>query len=162
MARAVTPKLLDGDTLRAEAGDAACALLQREPEVFVQLVIRARQLSPRYYGGPVYLVGSAVTADDPRDLDLVVVVPKALFFASYGADTADEGVGMFHVATHYAELPAPWRRWARDCARQSADLTIALRRAVDFKVQSDRDVVTISDQPRVLLAEVGGARPTPA
>ncbi len=146
------PPLLDGETLLAAAGDGACALLRREPETFVQLTIHARQLSARYYGGAVYLVGSAVTSDDPRDLDLVAVIPKDLFLASYG--DPDDTWDTYRVATHAAEPPAIWRRWARDCARQSAQLTMALRRAVDFKVQSDRDVVTIGDAPRVLLARV--------
>ena len=150
----MTPPLLNAAVLLAAAGDSACALLRREPEVFVCLVMEARKFSARYYGGPVYLVGSAVTSDDPRDLDLVVVVPKALFYASYGAASADEGVELFRVAAACAEVPRPWQRWARDCARQSAELTMTLRRAVDFKVQSDRDAVTISDAPRVLLARV--------
>ena len=118
------------------------------------LVIEARRFSARYYGAPIYLVGSAVTSDDPRDIDLVAIVPKALFYASYGAASAEEGVELFRVATACLDVPKPWQRWARDCARQSTDLTMTLRRAVDFKVQSDRDAVTISDAPRVLLARL--------
>ena len=149
------PPFLNAEALLASAGDSACALLRREPEVFVCLVMEARKFSARYYGGPVYLVGSAVTYDDPRDIDLVAIVPKALFYASYGAASAEEGVDLFRVAPACVDVPKPWQRWARDCARQSADLTMTLRRAVDFKVQSDRDAVTISDAPRVLLAQVG-------
>lgn len=148
------PPFLNAEALLASAGDSACALLRREPEVFVCLVMEARKFSARYYGAPIYLVGSAVTYDDPRDIDLVAIVPKALFYASYGAASAEEGVDLFRVATACLDVPKPWQRWARDCARQSADLTMTLRRAVDFKVQSDRDAVTISDAPRVLLAHV--------
>ena len=53
-------------------------------------MIEARRFSARYYGGPVYLVGSAVTSDDPRDLDLVVVVPKALVAQTLAAAQARE------------------------------------------------------------------------
>ena len=89
------PPFLNAKALLASAGDSACALLRREPEVFVCLVMEARKFSARYYGGPVYLVGSAVTSDDPRDIDLVAIVPKALFYASYGAASAEEGVDLF-------------------------------------------------------------------
>ncbi len=66
------------------------ALLRREPEVFVCLVMEARKFSARYYGAPIYLVGSAVTYDDPRDIDLVAIVPKALA-ASYGGAALRRG-----------------------------------------------------------------------
>ncbi|MDO9016693.1 MAG: hypothetical protein Q8S73_37835 [Deltaproteobacteria bacterium] len=142
------------ETLAAE--DLGPALLRREPHFHELLRIRARWLSARYYGGAVFLVGSAVTSDDPRDVDLVVVIPEALFLASYG----DEGETFetFRCGPHHPTPPAIWRRWARDVARQGAELTSELRRAIDFKVQSDRDAATILDRPRHLLCHVAGGR----
>jgi len=101
---------------------------------------QASGLSSRYFGCPVYLVGSALRDDDPRDVDLVVAMPDELFVASYGdhpwriGATHDE-LDAWETSKGDAN-PAPiWRRWARDCAKQSRLLTLSCGRAVDFKVQ---------------------------
>lgn len=134
-----------------------CALFRSDPDRWLKLRTRARWLSARYYGAPVYLVGSAVTSDDPRDIDVVVVLPVDLFVQCYG-EPGDTFRQHFVSGAHVDDPPALWRRWARDCAKQGAAMTAELHRAVDFKVQSDRDAATISDAPRALLCHVAGGR----
>lgn len=134
------------------AEDLGPALLRVDPDLYGRLLVHARGLSPRYYGAPVYLIGSAVTRDDPRDIDLLVVLPGDLFVASYGdpGDTLDA----FRRSLGEKVVPNIYRRWARDCATQGARLALDLKRAVDFKVTHDRDLRTISDLPRVTLCHV--------
>lgn len=140
------------DTLAAE--ELGPALLRCDPDLYARLLVHARGLSPRYYGAPVYLIGSSVTSDDPRDIDVLVVLPGDLFVASYGdpGDTLDT----FRRALGERAVPNIYRRWARDCATQGARLALDLKRAVDFKVTHDRDLRTISDLPRVTLCHVAG------
>jgi len=140
------------DTISAE--DLGPALLRVDPDLYSRLVARARGLSARFYGCPVYLVGSAVTRDDPRDIDVVVVLPTDLFVAAYG----DPGDDITHFLRAWGE-PKPariWQRWARECAKQGAAMTREFHRAVDFKIMHDRDSRTISDLPRVTLCHVNG------
>lgn len=140
------------DTIAAE--ELGPALLRVDPDLFHRLRVRARGLSARFYGCPVYLVGSAVTRDDPRDIDIVVVLPVDLFVAAYG----DPGDDITHFLRAWGE-PKPgriWQRWARECAKQGASMTREFHRSVDFKVLHDRDVRTISDAPRVTLCHVDG------
>ena len=104
---------------------------------------QASGLSARYFGCPVYLVGSALRDDDPRDIDLVVEMPDDLFVNSYGDHPRQVGAEARELDAWEMSKgdpnPAPvWRRWARDCAKQSAALTLSVGRAVDFKVQPQR------------------------
>lgn len=139
-------------TLAAEDFDVA--LLRVDPDLFHRLRVRARGLSARFFGGAVYLVGSAVTREDPRDIDIVVVLPEALFVAAFG----DAGDSMQSFARAWSEpSPAPiWRRWARECAKQGAAMTMEFHRNVDFKVLPDNDSRCIVSRPRVVLCHVDG------
>lgn len=109
----------------------------------VRMVEAADALSMYYFGLPIYLVGGALTDPDPRDIDLRVPVPDALFLAMYDGTEADLGV--------LAELTPCWRRWARDCATQSLEYTKHCRRLVDFKTQPQGIFDTYADKPRVRL-----------
>lgn len=115
----------------------------------------ANGLSARYFGCPVYLVGGALRDDDPRDIDLVVEVPDELFVCLYGDHPRQTGainreLDAWEMSRCDAN-PAPiWRRWARDCAKQSRTLTLSVGRAVDFKVQPQRSFDAHTD-PRVRL-----------
>lgn len=117
---------------------------------------QASGLSSRYFGCPVYLVGGALRDEDPRDVDLVVAMPDDLFVASYGDHPWR--VGATHDELDAWECsksdpsPAPiWRRWARDCAKQSRLLTLSCARAVDFKVQPIRAFDAYATKPRIRL-----------
>ena len=104
---------------------------------------RASGLSARYFGCPVYLVGGALHDPDPRDIDLIVAMPDDLFVSSYGDHPWQIGATQRELdeweMSKANANPAPvWRRWARDCAKQSRLLTTQCARAVDFKVQPQR------------------------
>lgn len=135
-------------------GDLDVALLRVDPDLFHRLRVRARGLSARFYGCPVYLVGSAVTREDPRDIDIVVVLPVDLFVAAYG-DPGDD-ISAFHRAWAEQVPAAIWRRWAGECAKQGAAMTREFHRSVDFKVQHDEDPRVVVERPRALLCHVNG------
>jgi hypothetical protein len=111
--------------------------------------IYSHALSARYYGCPVYLVGGALTDPDPRDLDIVVRVPDALFLAMYCDGKGD--IAGWHDGKRESDPPTHWRRWARDCAKQGAQMTHFCARAVDFKTQPATFFATYDDKPRVRL-----------
>ncbi len=138
--------------LAAEGLDVA--LLRVDPDLFHSLRVRARGLSARFYGCAVYLVGSAVTRDDPRDIDIVVVLPEALFVAAFGVPGDD--MSAFHRAWGEDSPALIWRRWARECAKQGAAMTMEFHRNVDFKVLPDTDSRCIVSRPRVVLCHVDG------
>jgi hypothetical protein len=124
----------------------------------------ASSLSALYFGAPLYLVGGALKSEDPRDVDLVVVVPDKLFLASYGefeawsasekiAQSALDAWELSYTGRSAADSPL-WRRWCLDCAKHNARLTLALHRRVDFKTQPESYARTLDGQPRELLAQV--------
>lgn len=109
--------------------------------------------SMRYHGAPVYLVGGALRDEDPRDVDIVVVVPDQLFYYAYLAP--DHSIDWMHKHWRYEGNTAfperAWCRWARDCTKQARWLTIAAGCIVDFKVQFETEAAAY-DGPRVLLS----------
>lgn len=117
---------------------------------------QASGLSARYFGCPVYLVGGALRDDDPRDIDIVVAMPDDLFVCSYGDHPWQTGATHREIDAWETSkddaAPAPvWRRWARDCAKQSRALTLAIARAVDFKTQPLRSFAAYDFKPRIRL-----------
>lgn len=100
----------------------------------------APSVSARYYAMPMYLVGSALTSADPRDIDLVVVIPDDLFQAMFEGGTESDF----------------WKRWAGDCAKQSRELTMLCRRQVDFRTQPQKVFEGFVDKPRVRVDGFGG------
>ncbi len=90
-------------------------------------------LSARYFGAPVYLVGSALRENDPRDIDIVIPLEDELFIACYGDehDTTD----LWKRGLRNGSPPSIWRRWAKDCAKQAKAMTMYCKRAVDFTTQ---------------------------
>lgn len=127
------------------------------------LPARCRALSAVYFGCPVYLVGGALRSNDPRDVDLVVVLPDDLFVACY----ADGGAhSPERTAKHIEEwtdlhngfprsVTRLWERWAVDCAKHNRALTLVAHRRVDLKTQPATYAATLGDSPRELLAHVG-------
>ncbi len=102
----------------------------------------AWSLSARYFGCPVYLVGSALHDPDPRDIDMVVCVPDPLFEAMY--QPGDPWVG--------TQPPEWWSLWSRDCAKESRWMTERCMRTVDFTVQSATMFEAYKTQEKRLLA----------
>ncbi len=89
----------------------------------------ANQVAARY-GFPVYIVGSALTDADPRDVDIVCILPDEHFANRFGPADPDGWV------TEYMKVGDTQRRWAREVAKFSRECTIIHRAInVDFKVQ---------------------------
>jgi len=129
-----------------------------------RLRAHAPSLSALYFGSPVYLVGGALSGGDPRDVDLVVVVSDQLFLASYSdldawaneakiAASVDAWIDEYENRLN-VEKSATWKRWAVDCAKHNARLTVAIHRRADFKVQPQRLASALEEHPRELLAQV--------
>lgn len=82
-----------------------------------------------FYGAPVYLVGSQITgAEDPRDVDVICVLPDEDFEIRYGsvAQWVDQGEsGMWDVVR---------RKWSQDCVKKSTHGIRETRLDIDFKV----------------------------
>ena len=121
-----------------------------------RLRTHAFSLSALYFNRPVWLVGGALTDPDPRDLDVVIILPDALFVACYGSDIAASGCaadmdrvdrerGLWCGSGHSANPEPVWRRWARDCAKVSEQLTRSVWRRVDFKTQIES--IAIAQHP---------------
>lgn len=113
--------------------------------------IYASALSARYFGLPVYLVGGALRDFDPRDLDVVIPVPDDLFRAMHGDPFGKVDLTRWSSGLRDANPPAFWRRWARDCAKQSRVMTLFCGRTVDFKTQPQSYFDTYTDKPRIRL-----------
>jgi hypothetical protein len=116
----------------------------------------ASSVSARYFGLPVYLVGGALVDKDPRDVDLVVPLPDELFAACYGDGPWSDGwvareVNAWAASRNWPTPAAVWRRWARDCAKQSRHLTLLVGRAVDFKTQPEGEFARHAEKARVRL-----------
>lgn len=95
------------------------------------------------YGGPVYLVGSALRKNDPPDFDVRVVAPDADLERLYGQDNERR------------REQGGWSRWhwlrAYDRLKQSRRLSRALGVNVDFQVQSQADDDRHEEYPRYRL-----------
>lgn len=73
-------------------------------------------------GHPIYLVGSALTKDRPRDIDVSIIVPHDLFVARFGpippdgltADVKDvRGMSAYmNKLAHYVTTERSYRLWA--------------------------------------------------
>ena len=119
---------------------------------------QAPSLSKLYFGLPVYLVGGALTDPDPRDIDVVVVIPDNLFVLTYGDRECFQKDGHILAISQWTgdnHDPNPeklWRRWALDCAKHNRKLTANCHRRVDFRTQPQSHAEAVyADKPRAVL-----------
>lgn len=110
-------------------------------------------LSMRYHGSPVYLVGSALHDEDPRDVDVVVVLPDELFWRTYLHP--DHHIDwMIKHWKHQGIERTPsrgWMRWARDCTKQARWLTCAIGGPiVDFKTQFESEAANYTGERKLV------------
>jgi hypothetical protein len=129
----------------------------RDTPGVMRLLGNAPVLSMLYFGAPVYLVGGALTDPDPRDLDVVIVLPDDLFVAAYGDREGWTPAGVDLAVSQWSgdlasATPGPlWRRWARDCAKWNTQLTRRCHRRVDFKTQPAVIAAGYEGRPRARL-----------
>lgn len=81
-----------------------------------------------YYQAPIYLVGSVLTSDNPRDIDVRVVLTERQMYRHYG-----KVIG--------AKATREWKSWMW---RRAADQVKRSRQAVlgmtlDFQIQSEEE-----------------------
>jgi hypothetical protein len=110
----------------------------------------------RYYGCPVYLVGSALDKTYPRDVDVVIVVPDDLFLAMYGGSKArdnNETISTWIDCVNSYDTSKSsvlWSYWSRDIEKQGKELTYLCGLQVDFKTQPQTLFSSI-EKPRQLV-----------
>jgi hypothetical protein len=120
----------------------------------------ANQMVARF-GAPVWLVGSALTDPNARDIDVRIVLPDDEFAARYGdvIDWINEGWS--------AEWGDGRKRWGVDMAKLARDVVLIGGRAlhaigrnplnkmhgfnVDLQVQPESLARTFADKPRERL-----------
>lgn len=86
----------------------------------------ANQMAARF-GHPVYLVGSALTQEKPRDYDVRIMIPDEEFVARYGPinDWLHNIWGTWEDAGY---------RWGNDMAKMNRQATIILQDNIDLQV----------------------------
>ena len=117
-------------------------------DVFLRLRRWAQWLSPQV-GAPVYLVGSALTKDIPRDVDIAVIWPLATFERLFGA-VPTEG--------RQVQWDAFWSQdrvcYGHHAIGLTASLGVGFKPVIDVKLCPD---VWYPDAPKLLLAEPDAA-----
>lgn len=107
----------------------------------------ANQIASRF-DAKVYLVGSVLYSDDPRDVDIRVVIPDDLFEARYGSvlEWIDE------------TWRTPWgecrQKWSRDIRKIGNDLARIYHLNIDFQIDPESVAKCHGDRPRVRLDDI--------
>lgn len=97
------------------------------------------------FNAPVYLVGSALTKGNPRDVDVRVTLSEEHFRARYGVDSAGW------------VLEGPPQSWIDEMGKFCEVESTRQRFAVDFQVYPARNAMQYIGRPRVVLAAPTGA-----
>ncbi len=109
----------------------------------------ANQIAARY-GFPVYLVGSALTETEPRDVDVRVVLSDDAFYARYGiGPMRAEGQAWIGADEQHEGT----RRWHADMAKMARQAANVLHVNIDFQVQSESIVLVRRhhEKPRIRI-----------
>jgi len=124
----------------------------------------ANQIAGRY-GFPVYLVGSALTEAEPRDVDVRVVLTDAAFFARFGIKPMRT-----ESEAWKPEQSEGTRRLYAEQGKLSRSAALTLHLNIDFQVQSESivlvrayherprrrlDTIDLEDLPPLNLNEPG-------
>ena len=105
----------------------------------------ANQMYSRF-GYPVYLVGSSLHTEYPRDIDIRITLPDEIFIARYGL------INEWISDTWKPVWGVTRQNWARDMAKLSLDATTSIRLNIDFQVEPEKAVILWhKDKPRVRL-----------
>jgi hypothetical protein len=108
----------------------------------------ACQIATRF-GVPVYLVGSTLTEDNPRDTDISIVLPDEEFAARYG------DVQAWDCEMYGTEWGDGRQRCAEDQVKLTRHLVTGYRLNVDLKIEPlFRAEAIYQGKPRVRLDTV--------
>ena len=96
------------------------------------------------YGAPIWLVGSALEKEVPRDIDLRIILADEEMQRLYG-----------HKFPLRPETPGTFAEWQwrrlRDNLRQSRSCGSWGGFPIDFQVQSEMEAIAYKDLPRLRL-----------
>jgi hypothetical protein len=87
----------------------------------------ANQMYARF-GHPVYLVGSCLNSDSPRDVDIRIILPDDEFEGRYGS------VAQWREDAWCSEWREPRQKWAKDMAKLSREISKIYVVNVDLQV----------------------------
>lgn len=124
-----------------------CPILETVPDAglpHLAIITRARLIASHWgqymaarYNGAVFLVGSVLTKENPRDIDLRVVVADKEFCGRYGL----ESYGHF-----------PNQAWVDDMAKRNGELANDFGINIDFQVYPASYCINGVSGPRLLIA----------
>ena len=122
------------------------------------LITRWANAMSGFYGHPIYLVGSQLTKTNPRDVDIVCVIPDEEFKLRY--------IQIYHKEHHDIEIQQWYSRymcglynesnwlWWRDCHAKSIQGMRNTRQMIDFKVWAEStDKGNFYHKPKLRLDE---------
>lgn len=97
------------------------------------LLVRWANLMTDFYGHATYLVGSALIKDNPRDYDIVIIIPDVEFELRY------KGLNNGDVKDFIQDLESGlWRKitwnWSDDCVHKSLHGMQYTWKYIDFKI----------------------------
>ena len=93
-----------------------------------------------FYGHPVYLVGSQLTSETPRDVDLVCIIPDVEFKLRWlpdwwlGENMITEEIEKFFLGIHTGIHDQEQWNWYEDLLKKSLFGIKETRLPLDFKV----------------------------
>ena len=96
-----------------------------------------------FYGHPVYLVGSQLTSETPRDVDLICIIPdeefKMRWFPDWwtGSDDPKEAIEKFYLGIHTGIHKEEHWHWYQDMKKQSLFGMKGAHLPIDFKIQAE-------------------------
>lgn len=102
-------------------------MTEKIKKILPQLVRIANQLYG-YYGGPVYLIGSALYNENPRDIDIRVVISVTDFNRIYG------NYEKFNEEYISGEFDTIAWKWVDDRLKRCRDLYQQTSENIDFSV----------------------------
>jgi hypothetical protein len=88
----------------------------------------ANQMYSRF-GYPVYLVGSSLFTENPRDIDIRINLPDNVFIARYGP------INQWMSDTWKPVWGIARQNWAKDMSKLSLEACLALKMNIDFQVE---------------------------
>jgi len=109
---------------------------------FVEAFARAADGLAKLYGAPIWLVGSALTKERPRDIDIRIVLCECEMRRRYGT--------RFPQIQHGGYTLWEWRR-AVDNIKQSRALMNYGGYPIDLQIQSQGEAAPYATRPRIRL-----------
>ena len=103
-------------------------------------IVRFANKMVGFYGHPVYLVGSHLISENPRDVDILGIVPdedfKIRWFPNWYRENSKEEIEEFYLGIHTGiHKDEHWKYYA-DMMKQSFLGIKATYLPIDFKVQA--------------------------